>query len=760
MPLQKIVSLKNIGRFKSLAAKGDVTFKRLTLIYGPNSHGKTTLAGVLRSLATGDRAFIDERATLGETDLPSAEIRLDGVTAKFSNGTWSATAPDLEIFDSTFVNDNVFTGEHVGPEHRKNLYEVVVGASAVALAREIDKLDAEARRISGEISATETELQALIHAPFPLETFLNLAAEPNLIVRIQDCTTRLSAVRKQREVLARPQLDALSAPALPAALLAVLGKSVSQLSKDVEERVRRHLQCLDHRGETWIRQGLGYTKEDLRCPFCGQDTSRVDLLKLYSEFFSNTYREHVVEIERATNLLEQTLGDAVLGGLQKCILGNDARIQGWSDLADLKYAGYQFDRLEQSWRHVRTLLRERLQRKAASPSAAIPEDVELVAAVRDYADAGATVVEHNKSIVKANTAIGELKKLAAATKAETLEEDLRRLRNMEIRQTPEAGGLVAKLRDRRQAKKQRDVDKQKKKDELAKTAAAVLERYQAAINKLLQAFGANFTIVNARPSWAGGRASSTYQLELNNTKLDIGDSNTPRGRPCFRTALSTGDKSTLAFAFFLARIEQGDISGRCVVIDDPLSSFDSFRIAYTRQEIAAIAARAAQTVVLSHDAFFLKGILDTSDRPTTTCLQVVREGATYVLRAWDVSDYFLREAHQEYFLLRSFLADGPPENGDLTSIARAIRPYLEGHLRHRFPTEFGPTEWLGDFIKKVHNATGGVPLVGMACKLQELEQLNDYSKGFHHASATAVLRPTDAELRIWVIRALAFVQSA
>lgn len=55
MPIKTIVSLKHIGRFKSLTAKGggDVQFKRLTLVYGANGHGKTTLAGVLRSLATG-----------------------------------------------------------------------------------------------------------------------------------------------------------------------------------------------------------------------------------------------------------------------------------------------------------------------------------------------------------------------------------------------------------------------------------------------------------------------------------------------------------------------------------------------------------------------------------------------------------------------------------------------------------------------------------------------------------------------------------
>jgi hypothetical protein len=132
----------------------------------------------------------------------------------------------------------------------------------------------------------------------------------------------------------------------------------------------------------------------------------------------------------------------------------------------------------------------------------------------------------------------------------------------------------------------------------------------------------------------------------------------------------------------------------------------------------------------------------------------VRDGTTHVLRPWDIADYFLREAHQEYFLLQSYLVDGPPENGDLTSIARAIRPYLEGHLRHRYPDEFGPTEWLWDFAEKVRKAVPGATLASLGAKLSELQALTNYSKGVHHGSATPMPRPTDAELRPWVKRAL------
>jgi hypothetical protein len=84
--------------------------------------------------------------------------------------------------------------------------------------------------------------------------------------------------------------------------------------------------------------------------------------------------------------------------LQKRVLENDARIQGWADLADLKFAVYQPDRLEQVWKHLRALLRERLQRKAANPSDAIVEDAQLAAAIQDYAEARKRLADHNESI--------------------------------------------------------------------------------------------------------------------------------------------------------------------------------------------------------------------------------------------------------------------------------------------------------------------------------------------------------------------------
>ena len=42
--------------------------------------------------------------------------------------------------------------------------------------------------------------------------------------------------------------------------------------------------------------------------------------------------------------------------------------------------------------------------------------------------------------------------------------------------------------------------------------------------------------------------------------------------------------------------------------------------------------------------------------------------------------------------------------------------------------------------------------------MAELQAITNYSKGYHHGSATPLPRPTDAELPPWVTRALVFVQ--
>src|SRR6266542_1202364 len=676
MLIEKVLKVENVGRFAQLLPKGDVQFRRLNLVYGPNGHGKTTLAGIVRSMGTGDPAYISERAKLG-AGAPHVEIRAGGQNASFTQGKWSVTASDFEIFDSTFVSDNVYTGEHVDSEHRKNLYQVVVGAAAVALARRIDDIDTEGRALAREAAGHEEKLKEIIQAPFAVDDFLNLKPEEKVRERIGDLTTKLSAARKSKEVLARREPEPLQVQALPPKVLDVLRATVEQISKQAEERVRQHVAVrLDNRGEQWVRQGLEYLREDAACPFCAQSTEGVELVALFRKYFSAGYREHVIEIERAVNLVEQTLGDQVLHGIQKKALENEARIRVWADLVDLGYAKASLAAFESAARKLRTLLNDALKQKLANPSAVSPAAQQLEAALRDYVEGRQNLEALNRNIARAAEEVATVKKDAATAGEATLEQELRRLRNVQIREQPHVNELCSKLQQARVLKKKLEEEKKDKRKALENLAEQVLSKYEAAINDLLKNFGASFRIAGTKPSFPGGKASSTYKISIDNNPLELGDSNTPRGVPCFRTALSAGDKSTLALAFFVARLRSDkDLNKKTVIFDDPLSSLDDFRTSCTTNEICWIARNAAQAIVLSHDATFLKAVFDAHEKASMKVVEIAREAAGFVLREWDVVRYCRHETHRAYFNLRRYLDSGIPEGGDLRIIALDIRIY-------------------------------------------------------------------------------------
>lgn len=98
--LRKIISIKNVGRFLSYGASGDVVLKRYNMIFAENGRGKTTFSAILRSLQSGDAAQVLGRTTLGTGGAPEIAILFDVETATFKTGAWNTTIPKLAIFDS------------------------------------------------------------------------------------------------------------------------------------------------------------------------------------------------------------------------------------------------------------------------------------------------------------------------------------------------------------------------------------------------------------------------------------------------------------------------------------------------------------------------------------------------------------------------------------------------------------------------------------------------------------------------------------
>ncbi len=78
-----------------------------------------------------------------------------------------------------------------------------------------------------------------------------------------------------------------------------------------------------------------------------------------------------------------------------------------------------------------------------------------------------------------------------------------------------------------------------------------------------------------------------------------------------KNCLSEGEKTALAFAYFLSKFEnevntEEDIKASVVVIDDPISSLDENRLYSTAILINEVFCNVRQLIVLSHNFLFLK----------------------------------------------------------------------------------------------------------------------------------------------------------
>ena len=93
------------------------------------------------------------------------------------------------------------------------------------------------------------------------------------------------------------------------------------------------------------------------------------------------------------------------------------------------------------------------------------------------------------------------------------------------------------------------------------------------------------------------------------------------------------------------------------------------------------------------------------------------------------------------------------------SVAKAIRPMLEGYLHRRFPGLLAKDLMFGQVVVHIRDAIVPSPLAYAKNLVDELNEINDYAGQFHHDTnpdPDAVV-VTAAELKTFVNRALAVV---
>jgi len=732
--LERFEFVNKVGLFEDYSHSPGRDFGKVTLIYGENGVGKSTLAAILDSLRERNAGEIIRRRSLPGDVAPTAAVSVNGKLYTFNGHDWDDQLPydTLDVFYPGFVTRNVHAETAVVPDHRRNLCEFVLGRKAVEKVTRLAQADSEGRAALAEIKAIDKQLQLLIKQPDTLETFLGLPNDPKIDEHIETVRTELKQAQSKDEILARALPSAVSLPTVDrGAINKLLEKSATGIGAHVADIVQEHIeQHLDIDGERWLAYGARHIETDNKCPFCAQNLVGSSLAPVIRSYFSEEYRAYTESLTLEIKAIRDQLGPATSAPLREAFSAQVASAAQWANEMPIDQQAIAASLAEAVavWTAAAGKVELAIASKQAKPLERMEPTV-VDEALAAYENAVA-VLEKVNATLSASRKKAEERKLALS-KADTadIEQRLRRLENQKTRFEPSARTLIEKRNALIEKRKELEGEKSGLKKEIDEHASKVVGKYQAGINHYLEYFGCDIRIESVEPKFPSGRASVQYTLKAHGHEIELGVSAVG---PCFETVLSEGDKNTLALSFFFARLKNhGDLSGRAIVLDDPVNSLGSSRRSLIEGVVRDLRLRGAQVIVLTHDERLAAMIWRDKKLKDIVPLQVERTKKGSQLLPWDVERATQSEYVEHYLVMQDYLEHG----GDHKRAAACIRPYLEQRLRHLFPgPPFHTRDTFAQMIAKIRESTPGSRLYTLQAKLPDLQSINDASLPSHHAS--------------------------
>lgn len=747
--LKRFQLIEHIGHFQAFTGNPTHDFSKLTLVYADNGRGKTTLSAILRSLAEQDPNAIIERKRLPVSGTPKVVLQLvQGSPCVFENAAWTATPPPIYVFDDHFVDTNVHSGLSVMAGHGQNLHEIVLGRTGVSLAIRMTALADEITQLTAEIRTAKASVDRHIgNATISADEYVALQVRPNIADLITEQDRQIAALASSAEVARTSAFDAITISDIDlAAFTALLATTLDTLNQAAMEVVQSHLTGLGPQSEEWVKSGVDRCPTEVpvaeqSCPFCAQPLSTSSVFAHYQSYFSEAYRNHLRLLRSGVSGLDRKLGTATVLALQTAAQEVNSRRAFWARYVACDVPDIDVTRLVSTTQTLHTEMKRLLDAKMSSPLDLVLPDDAMRAAHQAYVTQSAEAAATIKRLMASNTAITQLKQSTASTSSATLQAGLSRLKAEQARSTQEADAACAKYQQLQTDKISKETLKTKARNQLDMHRSTVFPKYAAATNAVLGAFHAGYS-VELEPHNQSGRPSSRYGLKINNSSVPAVAPSGQQGVPCFKSALSAGDRTTLALAFFFAYVNaEHDKARAVVVLDDPVSSLDDFRAGTTIDQIKTLLDTTTQVIILSHSKPFLCEVWDRfvkrpaeAARVPSKPLQIPRFGAGSTITEWNILDLWLTDHDRRADLFETFLASATAI--DAKDIAEKIRPHIESYCRSSFPEHFRPGELLGQGLESLRRRIGQPSQISQLV-FDELKRLADYSNQFHHDGSPA-----------------------
>ncbi|KJU86605.1 hypothetical protein MBAV_001200 [Candidatus Magnetobacterium bavaricum] len=658
--ITRFTAIKQIGVFREATGIGGHELGKLTVFYGLNTYGKTTLKDIFLSISENNPNVLLERMSIPFSQ-ERQEIHLTfkdnnkEIPLCFENKAWgyNPLQGKIIVFDNDFVHRNLITGLSITRENVESFSDFILGEKGVTLSEDIGKLKKQLSYIKRNMVKPDYVKSS---EDKEIEDFISL--------KVNETTEDIEVYKaeKQREVdnLSKieeiKKLPDIEPPKLKITdeLNYVLDKINIELTREYKtdstpflKEIQKHISIntVGQNIESWISKGIFEHIENDNCPFCGQTLLNVkDLIKAYYSFFGEEYKKYKKDICAKLDVLKSelyskkiTISSDIHSFINSLYQYGKYETQIYSEIeqTDLTLIQTLDEKAQSSLESQKNIIRDIIELKKLEPNNVFKINIE---------DSFIIDIENLKKEVqniysKMASLVNRVKKLKQAHSLLTPDE-IQKKNYYLLKDISEADKKSARLSQSNQCEKYL-YDKNSiktlentiaaKSTELENQQSGYIKDYFDSLNYLYNKLGSNNFLLKGKVNNRGHK--KVYELKMAYKNKEISSDSVSK-------VMSESDKRSLALAIFLTKLRQiKDRSDYIVVLDDLVVSFDDNRISNTVNIINDLLKTFKQVIVLTHYPSLIKQI--SLSIPGGIYFNIVQDSNTSKIDRLDIDKFLL-----------------------------------------------------------------------------------------------------------------------
>ena len=640
--IERFKEIKNIGTYKNAEHIASCGFNKITIIYGNNSQGKSTFCDILKSLSYNDPSYIENRKTIGESGNTKVEISFGNkMSANYNNGVWSTTKDLMKkqgiiIFDTEFVQKNIFTNSEIERKNKENFTDFILGEDSIKIQKQLIELKEINNKLNKENTQIANDIEKFA------EISMNEFSKIKYLDDIKDIDTLCLGLNQQINNLKkdRENIEQIKLLPIPATINLqdnnidmyndinnILSSHYEFSPKDILKNFDEHKKKIASNNknfDTWIRDGYALKSNEI-CPYCGTSLQNNELVGSYVIMFCEAFIKYTKDVDRLSNILTSTK--------QFDELRNNLN----SNLIKIK------DLTPKIYHKSITTLCQNLETLSLTLLQKIDDILNIKIELDEKVGLSITLKNNNKYepikninldsyelclhkinelLIDYNSKIQEYNKYAleylSNLTSKSIDENIHNLEKELLDKTKIINRNKLNEKYLQYAKndsiiKENESVSNKLKNEIEKTQSAFIKDFFKDINIYFKRLGSQNYQIDQETSKLGIRKIFTLNLKYRDKKIDT-----------LQFVLSDSDKRALALSIFLSKLKNDkNLNSKIIVMDDPITSFDSERMSLFINILKEF-DNANQIIILTHYVDFYKKIVELmySQTPSPALLKI------------------------------------------------------------------------------------------------------------------------------------------